>query len=64
MFMPWYPCADCARAMIQSGIAKAVCLEPDWNDAKWAADFAVVREMFAEAGLPVEFIGTRTEVSA
>ncbi len=57
MYLPWYPCADCGRAIVQSGIARLVCNEPDWADDRWAADFAVVREMFAEVNLPVEFHG-------
>jgi len=51
MYIPWYPCADCARAIIQSGIVEIVCKQPDWDDAIWAADFAVTREMLAEAGI-------------
>lgn len=56
IYLPWYPCADCARAIIQSGIDKIVCTDPDWNDHIWAADFAVVREMLAEVGLEVVFL--------
>lgn len=56
MYLPWYPCADCARAIIQSGIAELVCIEPDWEDPVWAEDFAVVREMFDEAFLCVRFV--------
>lgn len=56
MIIPWYPCADCARAIIQSGIAKLVCVEPNWSDAIWAEDFAVVKEMLAETDIIVEFI--------
>ncbi len=56
MYMPWYPCADCARAIIQSGILKLVCVEPDWADEKWAADFSVVKEMLTEAGVTSQFI--------
>jgi dCMP deaminase len=56
MFLPWYPCADCARAIIQAGISTVVAVEPDWQDPTYAADFAVVREMFAEAGLRVRFL--------
>jgi dCMP deaminase len=32
MYLPWYPCADCARAIIQSGISEIICIEPDWDD--------------------------------
>jgi len=56
MFMPWYPCADCARAIIQSGISVVVCVEPDWNDANWGGDFAIVKVMMTEAGVNVRFL--------
>lgn len=56
IYIPWYPCADCARAIIQSGISKAVLVEPDWEDRKYASDFAVVAEMLAEAGMEIEFV--------
>jgi dCMP deaminase len=57
MYMPWYPCADCARAVIQSGIAELVCVEPDWDDGVWADDFAVVKVMLSEAScMVVRFI--------
>lgn len=56
MYLPWYPCADCARAIIQSGIAAIVCAEPDWSDPKWGADFHVVEEMLLEAGVSTTFV--------
>lgn len=56
MYLPWYPCADCARAIIQSGITEIVCIEPDWNDHVWAEDFSVVREMLEESEIGVRFI--------
>jgi deoxycytidylate deaminase len=56
MYLPWYPCADCARAIIQSGISAIVCMEPDWNDHIWAADFSVVKEMLEESSVTVRFL--------
>lgn len=56
MYVSWYPCADCARAIIQSGIGFLVCVEPDWNDPRWASDFAVVKTMFDEAVVEVDFV--------
>jgi len=53
MYLPWYPCADCARAIIQSGITKIVCVEPDWNDHIWAENFKVVKEMLDESEIEV-----------
>lgn len=55
IYLPWYPCADCARAIIQSGITHIVCTEPDWNDHIWAADFEVVKEMLEESAVTVRW---------
>lgn len=61
MYLMWYPCADCARAIIQAGITTLVCVEPDWNDPIWAADFAVVPQMLAEGGVFVRFVKSGPE---
>ena len=29
IYIPWYPCADCARAIIQCGIKKVVAIRPE-----------------------------------
>lgn len=55
MYMPWYPCVDCARAIIQSGIGDLVCGIPDWNDPSWGADFRFVKELFDEVKMNVRF---------
>lgn len=56
IYLPWYPCADCARALIQAGIDEMIAVKPDWSDPTYANDFAVVREMLQEAGLQVRFL--------
>ena len=53
MYLTWYPCADCARAIIQSGIYLLVGVEPDWNDEIWKEDFQIVKEMLGEANIKV-----------
>ena len=55
IYIPWYPCADCARAIIQSGIFEVVVIEPDWDDERWGDDFKMVKEMFDEVQLSVRF---------
>jgi dCMP deaminase len=52
----WYPCCDCARAVIQSGISHLVCgKRPDLSDPKWGEDFARVEQMLLEGGITVRF---------
>lgn len=61
MYLAWFPCADCARAIIQSGITKVICAEPDWNHHKF--NFKVSREMLEEAGVTLHYFNmtsTRT----
>ena len=56
MVLEWYPCADCARAIIQSGIKKVVCGEPDFNDDRWGESFKASAEMFEEAGIEIKYM--------
>lgn len=46
-----YPCADCARGLIQSGINTVVAPEPDWNDERWGDDFKISNTMFQETNV-------------
>lgn len=54
MFTTHYPCADCARAIIQSGITSVVHLpiEPDFA-SRYVEHINAARVMFAEAGVEV-----------
>lgn len=56
MYVPWYPCIDCARAIVQVGIGELVALEPDWDEPQWGEGFKVARQMFAEAGVDVRYL--------
>ena len=56
MYLPWFPCVDCARAIIQSGISDIICVEPDWEDKIWGKDFIVVLEMLEEAKVEINFL--------
>jgi dCMP deaminase len=48
-----YPCADCARGIIQSGIVTVVCDAPDWDHPRWSEAFIVTSMMLSEAGIEV-----------
>ena len=55
-YVPWFPCGDCAKAIIQSGIEYLICYEPDLSDPRWGPDFQRVLEMLAEAGVDVQYM--------
>lgn len=46
-----FPCCDCARGLIQTGIKEVVTLRPDMSNSRWADDFKLSQEMFGEAGV-------------
>ena len=58
MILKWYPCANCARAIIQSGIKKIYCEKPgdSEKDQRWKDEFRVSSTIFDEAGVEVNFI--------
>lgn len=56
MFTQLYPCSDCARGIIQSGIVEVVTIEPDWEHDRWGDDFRLVRTMFGEVKMTCRFI--------
>jgi dCMP deaminase len=63
MYLGWYPCADCARAIIQVGIKQVVIdgrkYDPESSsarDERWAEDFRIAKEMFDEAEVNVYIV--------
>lgn len=47
----YFPCTDCARAIIQAGIRQLVTLPPDLDDPVWGASFGPSLTMLQEAGV-------------
>ena len=57
IYCTYYPCADCARAIIQSGIKSVVCKKmPDFNHEKWGESWSIANELFNECEIDVKFI--------
>lgn len=56
MFLMWFPCADCARAIIQCGIKELVCFEPEYDCKTWGEHFVAAKEMLDECGVKIRFI--------
>src|SRR5438105_3863543 len=45
IYVPWFPCVECAKGIIQSGLLELIAYEPDYTDEKWGPDFLRVVEM-------------------
>ena len=49
MYSTMFPCADCARAIIQAGVIRLIAPKPNFADEKWGEDFLFAADMFLEA---------------
>lgn len=56
MYVPWFPCMDCARGIVQCGISRLVARKPDLADPTWGGHFADAITLFQEAGVAVTFL--------
>ena len=52
-YVNWFPCVDCARAIVQAGMIRLVGLKPDHADERWGPDFELATAMFEESGIGV-----------
>lgn len=48
-----FPCSNCAKMMIQSGISKVYSIEPDFTLPIWSKEFEISQELFTEAGIEI-----------
>ena len=60
IYINWYPCARCANNLMQAGIKKLVCPEPEWEREEpgrhdWPKEFRHVRDKLKERGIEVIF---------
>ena len=62
LYVPWAPCTDCARAIIQSGINEVIVHKngQDFYDlntnGKWKKSEQRVQDMFIESGVLLQYI--------
>jgi dCMP deaminase len=49
----FHPCADCARAIVQAGIATLYTLAPDFDDPLWGPAFRCSQIILEEGGVRV-----------
>lgn len=51
-----FPCADCARAIIQCGLAAVFCSKKPQHDGALDHSFDVSERLFIEAGIALNFL--------
>jgi len=56
MYLPWFPCMDCARAIVQAGIVRLVAVRPDVADAQWGSQFVSAMELLSELKVSITWI--------
>jgi dCMP deaminase len=56
MYLSWFPCMACTRAIVQVGIVRLVAVQPDTLDLKWGEEFAAALSLLKEAGVRVDYI--------
>ena len=62
IYVPWFPCVECTKGIIQSGIAELVAYAPDRPESNWALDFSIADMMLKEAGVAVRLIPKLAEL--
>jgi len=55
MYLPWFPCPDCARAIVQAGIATLVALRPNLSDPRWGEGFPVAEGILRECEVDIRW---------
>lgn len=51
-----FPCVDCCKALIQSGINTLITEKPDFDNPRWGDDFKISIEMFEEARIKIIYV--------
>jgi dCMP deaminase len=52
----FYPCVDCARAIVQAGIVRLCTYEPRLKNAFWIEHFRCSPVILAEGGVDVQLV--------
>lgn len=53
VWVPWFPCAPCARALVQVGVVELICTVPDWTEERY--EFVDARTILSEGGVLITF---------
>lgn len=58
LYVPWYACCDCAKAIIQAGVYKVVGhkqMYDQYGSGPWDESIEIGNKMFEEAGVITEY---------
>ncbi len=58
MYLPWFPCAACARAIVQVGLKTLVAIRPKREDPQWGDQFEVSEQLLREAGVEIRYLSS------
>lgn len=53
MYVNWFPCADCARSIVQAGIIRVVCKPPVSSNPIWNESFQHAESILRNCGVEV-----------
>lgn len=62
LYVPWTPCTDCARAIIQTGISDVIIHQngqdfyDNFTNGKWIESYKRTQTMFLEAGVKARYL--------
>jgi dCMP deaminase len=60
LYVMWFPCATCARIIIQAGIKRIVVRRPNFQDPDWGENFKAALQMFKETKMEIVWYGERS----
>lgn len=59
VYVPYFPCIDCARGIIQSGVVEVVTPSPSQQPdllTRWRANFVMSCDMLTQAGVRITYV--------
>ena len=61
IYVTLFPCADCARGIIQCGIERVVAPRPNFDHHQYGESFKASVEMLEEVGMKIDYLEYETK---
>jgi dCMP deaminase len=62
-YVTFPPCSQCAAALIQAGVSKVICPDPDLAPERWRTSFKMGNRMLHSAGVEIRYYSEIPEES-